>query len=177
MRNKYRIIDLGRRDILFASEESEFVKRQLFGFRRPLTLKGLDMEGNLQLTRGVSSPDSSRIWTCLTRRGKACSKTRRFGLLSRRCDLTGSEFINATVSGPIHLLRPQTFWVCNEGCRVAKIAKMWDRVKRDLFSAAGIFGIEFSEPDAVGKQMRWLTLGATLAIDLDFFERHSVVGG
>ena len=46
MRNKYRIIDLGRRDILFASEESEFVKRQLFGFRRPLTLKGLDMEGN-----------------------------------------------------------------------------------------------------------------------------------
>ena len=46
-----------------------------------------------------------------------CSKTRRFGLLSRRYDLTGSEFINATVSGSI--LRPQTFWVCNEGCRVA----------------------------------------------------------
>ena len=54
---------------------------------------------------------------------------------------------------------------------------MWGGVKRDLFSAAGIFGIEFSEPNAVGKQMRWLTRGATLAIDLDFFERHSVVGG
>ena len=54
---------------------------------------------------------------------------------------------------------------------------MWDGVKRDLFSAAGIFGIEFSEPDAVRKQMRWLTLGATLAIGLDSFERHSVMGG
>ena len=68
-RNKYRIIDPGRRDILFAFEESGFVKRQLFGSRRPMTLKVIDMEGNLQLTRGVSSPDSSRIWTCLTRRG------------------------------------------------------------------------------------------------------------
>mgnify|MGYP001970331316 FL=1 len=81
------------------------------------------------------------------------------------------------MSGPIHLLRPQTFLVCNEGCRVAKIAKMWGGVKRELFSAAGIFGIEFSELNAVGKQMRWLTLGATLAIGLDSFERHSVVGG
>jgi hypothetical protein len=69
MRNKYRIIDPGRRDILFAFEESGLVNRQLFGSRRPLTLKAIDMEGNLQLTRGVSSQDSSRIRTYLTRRG------------------------------------------------------------------------------------------------------------
>jgi len=93
--------------------------------------------------------------------------TRRFGLLSRCYDLT--------VSGPF--LRPQKFWVCNEGCRAAKITKMWGGVKRELSSAADMFGIEFSEPDAVGEQMRWLTLGATLAIDLDFFERPSTVGG
>ena len=55
--------------------------------------------------------------------GRGGSMTRRFGLLSRRYDLTESEFINATVSGPF--LRPQIFWVCNEGSRVAKLTKMW----------------------------------------------------
>ena len=107
--------------------------------------------------------------------GRVGSMTRRFSLLSRSYDLTGSEFINATVSEPF--LRPQTFWVRNERRRVAKITKVGGGVKRDLFLAADIFGIEFSEPDAVGEQIRWLTLGAALASDLDFFERHSAVGG
>jgi hypothetical protein len=54
---------------------------------------------------------------------------------------------------------------------------MWGGVKRELFSVADMFGIEFSEPDAVSEQMRWLSLGAALAIDLDFFERHSAIVG
>ena len=69
MRNKYRIIDLGRRDILFASEESGFVKRQRFGFRCPLTLKGLDMEGNLHLKAERGTPMANAFLTLMHRMG------------------------------------------------------------------------------------------------------------
>ena len=173
--NRYKVLDPQGNDLLYAYEESGFLGRQFLGSHRPLTIRILDQEGNEQLVARrnfywlfshleISSPEGLTL-------GKM---QRRFKVIGRRFDLFADQGLVGTIEGP--LLRPNTFWLRQNGVELAKITKQWSGMSREAFTAADTFLVEFSDPSLLDS-MRWLVLGAAFAIDLDFFENRGRGGG
>ena len=169
-KNRYKILDPGGNEVLFAYEESGFIGRQFLGSHRPLTLHVVDGEGK-QLLIGrrkffwffshleLLSPDGTLV-------GRM---QRKFKLIGRRFDLFDLDGYVGSIDGP--LLRPHTFWIRRDGVDLAKITKRWSGISREMFTAADNFHVEFTD-FSLSESLRWLTLGVAFAIDLDFFENR-----
>ena len=166
--NRYKILDPNDNELLFAYEGSGFMGRQFLGGHRPLTINIIDGEGkHLLIARRkffwffshmeFFSPDDSLV-------GRM---QRRLKLIGRRFDLFDENGHAGFIDGP--LLRPHTFWIRLDGVESARITKRWSGLSREMFTAADTFHVEFTDP-TLSESMRWLTLGAAFAIDLDFFE-------
>ena len=174
--NRYRIVDESGEPILFAYVESGFMSRQFLGGRRPMKINVIDGDGQLQMAASrryfwffshldLQSADGSPI-------GRM---QRQFGFLARRFSLTDAHGGTAQVHGP--RFRPHTFWVRRAGQEVATITKVWGGIARELVTVADHFKIEFAGL-GVEENLRWLVIGAALAIDHDFFEnRRRFPGG
>ena len=169
-KNRYRIIEPGGSDVLYAYEESGFMGRQFLGTHRPLSIKVVDSKGVLQLTA------RRRFFWLLSHLELLGPNDELIGRVDRRLKLIGRRFevrdaggTVATLDGPT--FRPNTFWLRGDGRDMAKITKRWSGIGREAFTAADSFEIEFSAPD-MPESMRRLVLGAAFAIDLDFFERR-----
>ena len=170
MKNRYAIFDDDGNDLLFAYEESSLIGRQLFGNHRPLTITIVDTAGKVLLTA------SRRFFWFLShlelRRsdGEVLGGMQRvFRLIGRQFDLYDDQRIVGKIEGP--LMRPNTFWISGGGVGLAKITKQWSGASREMFTTADTFHIEYTDK-ALSESMRWLILGAALAIDLDFFEKR-----
>ncbi len=182
--NRYRILDPDGTDILFAYEDSGFMARQFLGNHRPLSIKVVDPQGEVQLTA------QRKFFWFLSHlelagpRGAAAGRVdRRFKLVGRRFDLSDGQGDSVEVHGP--MLRPNTFWLRRHGADVGTITKQWSGIGREMFTRADTFQVEFGPPDGGGlsaqpplsESMRWAVLGAAIAIDLDFFEDRGRRGG
>ena len=170
-KNRYRILDPGGNEILYAYEESGFWGRQLLGGHRPLELKFIDSQGQLELTaRRNFYWFFSHLELVATDGSRVGRMERRFKLIGRRFDLYDDKGIVGSIEGP--LLRPNTFWVRQGDVDLAKITKRWSGLSREVFTAADTFQVEFLVP-TIPERLRWVILGAAFAIDLDFFESRS----
>ncbi len=168
--NRYRVTDNEGEPLLFAHEESGFVKRQLLGSHRPLTLNVVDAEGSLRMVARRNHfwffshlellyPDGSPI-------GRM---ERRLSFIGRRFELLENQGHAAMVHGP--MMRPNTFWVRQHGREIGKITKEWGGLARELVSVADSFQVEFDS--ALPEPLRWLIVGAAFSIDMDFFESRN----
>lgn len=181
-RNKYAILDPNDTEILYAYEESSFLARLILRGHRPLRINIVDREGTCVLVAKrsffwilshleVFRPDGSFL-------GRM---QRRLKLIGRSFDLTDDQGTVAEIRGP--LLRPNTFWITklasekqkgfdtseNGEVELAKITKKWGGMMREALTAADTFRVEYTDV-SLSESLRWLTLGAAFAIDLDFFE-------
>ena len=169
--NRYKILDNAGNEILFAYEESGFLGRQFLGGHRPLTIKIIDGEGNLQLIARRKFFWFFSHLELLSPEGAGLVRLqRRFKLIGRRFDLFDDQGKIGSVEGP--MLRPNTFWIKRDGVELAKITKKWSGIVREAFTAADNFSAEFTDP-SLSESHRWLVLGAAFAIDLDFFENRA----
>ncbi len=169
--NRYKILDNAGNEILFAYEESGFLGRQFLGGHRPLTIKIIDGEGNLQLIAQRKFFWFFSHLELLSPEGAVLGRLqRRFKLIGRRFDLFDDQGKVGSVEGP--MLRPNTFWIKRDGVELAKITKKWSGIAREAFTAADNFSAEFTD-SSLSESHRWLVLGAAFAIDLDFFENRA----
>ncbi len=169
--NRYKILDNAGNEILFAYEESGFLGRQFLGGHRPLTIKIMDGEGNLQLIAQRKFFWFFSHLELLSPEGALLGRMqRRFKIIGRRFDLFDDQGRVGTIEGPI--LRPNTFWIKRDGVDLAKITKKWSGITREAFTAADNFSAEFTD-SSLSESHRWLVLGAAFAIDLDFFENRA----
>lgn len=169
--NRYKILDNAGNEILFAYEESGFLGRQFLGGHRPLTIKIMDGEGNLQLIAQRKFFWFFSHLELLSPEGAVLGRLqRRFKLIGRRFDLFDDQGKVGSVEGP--MLRPNTFWIKRDGVELAKITKKWSGIAREAFTAADNFSAEFTD-SSLSESHRWLVLGAAFAIDLDFFENRA----
>ena len=169
-RNRYKVLDPEGNDTLFAYEESGFMGRQLLGGHRPLTLKIMDGQGNHQLIARRKFFWFFSHLELLSPEGVFLGRMqRRFKLIGRRFDLYDDAGHVGTIDGP--MLRPYTFWLRRGGQELARITKRWSGLSREMFTSADTFQVQFTDT-TLSESMRWLTLGAAFAIDLDFFERR-----
>ena len=169
--NRYKILDNAGNEILFAYEESGFLGRQFLGGHRPLTIKIIDGEGNLQLIARRKFFWFFSHLELLSPEGAVLGRLqRRFKLIGRRFDLFDDQGKICSVEGP--MLRPNTFWIKRDGVELAKITKKWSGIAREAFTAADNFSAEFTD-SSLSESHRWLVLGAAFAIDLDFFENRA----
>ncbi|MCZ6535091.1 MAG: phospholipid scramblase-related protein [Chloroflexi bacterium] len=169
--NRYKILDNAGNEILFAYEESGFLGRQFLGGHRPLTIKIIDGEGNLQLIARRKFFWFFSHLELLSPEGAVLGRLqRRFKLIGRRFDLFDDQGKVGSVEGP--MLRPNTFWIKRDGVELAKITKKWSGIAREAFTAADNFSAEFTD-SSLSESHRWLVLGAAFAIDLDFFENRA----
>jgi len=168
--NRYKILDNAGNEILFAYEESGFLGRQFLGGHRPLTIKIMDGQGNLQLIA-----QRKFFWffwhlELLSPEGAVLGRMqRRFKIIGRRFDLFDDQEKVGTVEGP--LLRPNTFWIKRDGIELAKITKKWSGIAREAFTAADNFSAEYTD-SSLSESHRWLVLGTAFAIGLDYFENR-----
>ena len=168
--NRYKILDPGGTEVLFAYEESGFMGRQFLGGHRPLTLNFMDGEGKLLLTARRKFFWFFSHLELLSPEGALLGRMeRRWKIIGRRFDLSGHQGQVAHIDGP--MLRPHTFWLRQDGAELGKITKRWSGLGREMFTAADTFHVEFTGP-SLSESLRWLILGAAFAIDLDFFENR-----
>ena len=166
--NRYRILDPNGNDVLFAYEESGFIGRQFLGGHRPLTLTIIDNGGNHLLTaRRKFFWFFSHLEVFDSDEGMIGRMERKFKLIGRRFDLQDAHGHVGFIDGP--LLRPNTFWLRQNDVDLARVTKRWSGLSREAFSVADSFHIDFTD-SSLSESMRWLILGASFAIDLDFFE-------
>ena len=168
--NRYRVVDPNGNELMFTYEESGFLGRQFLGGRRPLTLNFIDGKGQRLMVAkrkffwffshlDFYSPEGSLLG----------SMVRRFKAIGRQFDVYDDQEQVGSIHGP--MLRPNTFWFRRDGNELAKITKRWSGLSREMFTAADTFSVEFTDQMA-SEPLRWLILGAAMAIDLDFFERR-----
>ena len=168
-RNRYRVMDSGGQDVLYAYEESGTLSRLFLQTHRPLTLHLIDGTGRTVLTgRREFFWFFSHLHFYSEEGREMGSLQRRFKFINRCFDLTDAEGSYLHVDGPIY--RPNTFWLRHSGGDLAKITKRWSGLSREAVSVADTFEVEFTDR-TMPESMRWLVLGAAFAIDLDFFEK------
>ena len=173
--NSYQVVDQDGSPILYAYEESGFLKRQLLRGHRPMTLNVVDRDGQLQMVARRNHfwflshlellyPDGSRL----------ARMEQRLNLFGRRFDLNGLQGGRSVVYGP--MFRPHTFWVRRNRSELAKITKKWGGLARETLTAADHFSIEFNGAQ-IDEPLRWAIIGAAFAIDLEYFENRGRWGG
>ena len=167
--NRYSVIAPEGEAVLFAYEESGFLRRQFLRTHRPLTLHVMDYQRQpvLKASRGFFW-FFSHLHVSDGTGGPLGSLRRRFAVLERRFILEDhSGHASGEVRGP--LFRPNTFVVHDQGTEIARITKRWSGLLKEGFSKADTFDIEFVGPGR-GQDFALLVLATAFAIDLDFFE-------
>ena len=173
--NRYRVVDQEGEPILFAYEESGFMSRQLLRGHRPITMHVVDTEGQLMMVaRRKHFWFLSNLELFDAGGSRIGRLDKRFNLFGRLFDLSCDGCESAVVQ--VSLFRPHTFWVRRDGQDLAKITKQWGGLAREMVTVADQFAIEFSGVP-VEEQLRWAIIGAAFAIDLEFFEKRSRIGG
>jgi uncharacterized protein YxjI len=173
-RNRYEACDVTGRPVVYVGETGEGLGHSLlrnFWFFHRMRLECMTLGGTLALT-------VERPWTFFFARAEVTAWDgrplgtieQRLTFLGRRLAIlshTGVEL--ATVEGP--LLKPWTFQVKQRGVEVAVIRKKWGGLAREFFSQEDDFGVEFL-PGCTDPRLRQLILGATLLVDVTWFEKR-----
>lgn len=182
--NRYRILDPDGTEVLYASEQSGFLARQLLRTHRPLTITVVDPQGTVQMTAHRKFFWLMSHLAMDDPRGASMGRIdRRFKMAGRRYEISDGQGEVLELRGP--LLRPHTFMLERDGVELGRITKRWSGMAREMFTAADTFQVAFEPQDGEGaaplaplsESMRWAMLAAAIVIDLDFFENRSRGGG
>jgi len=174
-RNKYEVFDSSGRAFIEVTETGggfvDSFLRNFWGFRK-IRLEFMTYGGILAMA--VTKP-----FTWFFKRfdieswdGRPMfALQQRFSLLNRRYDvLTQGGATVATIEGP--LFHPWTFLVKKGEAVLATIRKQWGGIGLEAMTDADIFGVELT-PQLTDPRLRQMVLGATLAIDLAYFENRN----
>ncbi len=174
-KNRFKVTTPEDETVAFMFEESRWYLRMFLGNHRPLRLRILDGQGQAAAT---AQRRFFWFWSHLdVRDGHDQSLgfvQRHFSFLKRRYSLTGTdgELVGSVRGG---LFKPNTFTVEHRGVDAARITKQWGGAIKEMFTKADRFQVEFLAP--ADERFRTLVLALAFALDLDYFESGSGVGG
>jgi len=173
--NAYRILTTGNQEVGFAAEMKTglmgTLARNFWGSRRSFNMRvrihdlGPDLwikrEFDFILSRLIVSEGQDPI-------GEV---KQRFAFFSRRYDLT--PFHNGhplRIHGPV--FKPWTFLIKRGERELGSVKKKWGGLLREGFTREDTFMLSFDDQSLTPNE-RKLILAASIAIDLDYFERRS----
>ncbi len=174
-RNRYELLDASGRPVGFVAEESggagALLGRLFLGSARACTLHVFDA-ARRPVGRLVKP---FRFWFFRMEAHGASGEylgavERRFAILHRRFDVTdASGNVLLRIVSPF--LRIWTFKVFAGPTEVARIAKKWGGLLREVFTDADTFGIEFTSA-GLASTHRQILLAATFLVDFTCFENN-----
>lgn len=170
-KNRYMILDEQGNELFYAFEESSFWSRNLLRKHRKLKITIMDAQQNIKMT--IERPFSFIVPEYTIRdennqiigtiKQQLWSWLPKFNFFGQNNEPLG--YIKSK------LFKPWTFPFYQYDQLTAQILKKWSGLKKEMFTQADTFMIDFNAIN--DNRTKELLLAATFAIDLKFFEKNN----